>query len=88
MKRALVVLAVVVSFVPAAVVGLLALLGAGMGLAWPYWLAWAAIVGLLSYEHRLVRPDDLSRLNVAFFNVNGYISLTFFAGVLGALEMG
>ncbi|NMC01773.1 MAG: 4-hydroxybenzoate octaprenyltransferase, partial [Chloroflexi bacterium] len=38
--------------------------------------------------HRLVRPDDLSRLNVAFFNVNGYISLTFFAGVLGALWMG
>ncbi|NMC01070.1 MAG: UbiA family prenyltransferase [Chloroflexi bacterium] len=72
----------------AAVVGLLALLGAGVGLAWPYWLAWVAIVGLLSYEHRLVRPDDLSRLNVAFFNVNGYISLTFFAGVLGALWMG
>ena len=75
-------------FCHAAVVGLLALLGAGVGLAWPYWLAWAAIVGLLSYEHRLVRPDDLSRLNVAFFNVNGYISLTFFAGVLGALWMG
>jgi len=72
----------------AAVVGLLALLGAGVGLAWPYWLAWAAIVGLLIYEHRLVRPDDLSRLNVAFFNVNGYISLTFFAGVLGALWLG
>lgn len=72
----------------AAVVGLLALLGAGVGLAWPYWLAWAVIVGLLIYEHRLVRPDDLSRLNVAFFNVNGYISLTFFAGVLGALWMG
>ncbi|GMT48154.1 MAG: 4-hydroxybenzoate octaprenyltransferase [bacterium] len=33
---------------------------------------------LLVYEHRLVKEDDLSRLNMAFFNMNGYISLTVF----------
>ncbi len=34
---------------------------------------------LLAYEHSLVRPDDLSRVNAAFFTVNGFISVLFFA---------
>jgi 4-hydroxybenzoate polyprenyltransferase len=34
---------------------------------------------LLAYENYLVKPDDLSRLNVAFFNMNGIISITLFA---------
>lgn len=34
--------------------------------------------GMLLYEHSLVRQDDLSRLNIAFFNMNGYISITVF----------
>jgi 4-hydroxybenzoate polyprenyltransferase len=33
---------------------------------------------LLVYEHSLVRPNDLSKLNIAFFNMNGYISITVF----------
>jgi len=47
-------------------------------------LGWVAVAGLvlmmvlLAYEHAIVRPSDLSRLNAAFFNVNGYISLLFF----------
>ncbi len=47
-------------------------------------LGWFAVMGLalmaalLAYEHWIVRPSDLSRLNAAFFNVNGYISLLFF----------
>jgi 4-hydroxybenzoate polyprenyltransferase len=47
-------------------------------------LGWIAMAGLalmaalLAYEHWIVRPSDLSRLNAAFFNVNGYISLLFF----------
>jgi 4-hydroxybenzoate polyprenyltransferase len=47
-------------------------------------LGWIAIIGLalmaalLAYEHAIVTPSDLSRLNAAFFNVNGYISLIFF----------
>ena len=39
----------------------------------------AAVVALLVYEHGLVRPSDLSRVNAAFFTVNGYVSLLFFA---------
>jgi 4-hydroxybenzoate polyprenyltransferase len=38
-----------------------------------------AVVILLVYEHGLVRPDDLSRVNAAFFTVNGYVSMLFFA---------
>lgn len=38
-----------------------------------------AVVALLAYEHGLVKPDDLSRVNAAFFTVNGYVSLLFFA---------
>lgn len=38
----------------------------------------AVIAGLLVYEHRLVKPDDLSRVDAAFFNMNGYISVLFF----------
>ena len=38
----------------------------------------AAIAALLIFEHRLVKPDDLSRVNAAFFTVNGYVSVLFF----------
>ncbi len=38
-----------------------------------------AVAVLLTYEHGLVRPDDLSRVNAAFFTVNGYVSLLFAA---------
>jgi 4-hydroxybenzoate polyprenyltransferase len=64
---------------------MLVLLGIHMDLAWPYAVAVAIIAGLLVLEHILVRPDDLSRLNLAFFNINSLISLTLFAGVLAAL---
>jgi 4-hydroxybenzoate polyprenyltransferase len=51
----------------------------GLGLVYPlgrvYFLGVAAVAALLVYEHALVRPDDLSRVNVAFFNVNVVISL-------------
>ncbi len=39
------------------------------------WIGWALVAGLLAYEHALVRPHDLSRLNAAFFAVNGYIGV-------------
>jgi 4-hydroxybenzoate polyprenyltransferase len=42
---------------------------------WVYWTGLAAVAMLLLYEHRLVRPDDLTRVNKAFFNVNAIISL-------------
>jgi 4-hydroxybenzoate polyprenyltransferase len=47
-----------------------------------YWLGVAAVAVLLIYEHALVRPLNLRRLDAAFFFVNGIISLTFFAFVL------
>jgi 4-hydroxybenzoate polyprenyltransferase len=42
---------------------------------WVYWTGVAAVAALLVYEHRLVRPDDLTRVNRAFFNVNAVISI-------------
>jgi 4-hydroxybenzoate polyprenyltransferase len=42
---------------------------------WVYWAGVAAVAVLLAYEHMLVRPDDLSRVNAAFFNVNAVVSL-------------
>ena len=48
----------------------------------------AAVAALLSYEHWLVRPEDLSRVNQAFFQVNGIISIGLFAVVLVQLALG
>jgi 4-hydroxybenzoate polyprenyltransferase len=64
-----------------------------------YWAAWpnlriiylsgvAAVAVLLAYEHWLVRPDDLSRVNQAFFNVNGVISVGLLLVVLLQLALG
>jgi len=64
---------------------LLVALGWVMGLGWPFWIGVAITAGLLAWEHSLVKPDDLSRVNVAFFNINSYISLTLFIAVIGAL---
>jgi len=65
-------------------VGLLAALPSLAPLAWPYWVGWVLITGVLAYEHWLVRPSDLSRIDKAFFDLNGYVSLLFFAAVLVA----
>ena len=61
-----------------------ALVAAGLGLevGLLYWLGVAVVALLLAYEHSLVRPDDLRRLDAAFFAVNGVISIAFFAFVL------
>jgi 4-hydroxybenzoate polyprenyltransferase len=60
------------------------LVGAGLGLAVGvlYWLGVAAVAGLLVYEHALVRPNDLRRLDAAFFTMNGVISVAFAAFVI------
>ncbi|PLX84387.1 MAG: 4-hydroxybenzoate octaprenyltransferase [Desulfuromonas sp.] len=65
-----------------AMVFLLLLLLVGTGLGWIYFAGVLAVTGLLVYEHLLVKPDDLSRLDAAFFNMNGYISVTIFAFTL------
>jgi len=65
----------------------LVLAGLAAGLGWPYYVA-AALTGImLVYEHRLVSPDDLSRVNVAFFNMNSYIAMTLLAGTFIALML-
>jgi len=65
-----------------ATVMLLVAVGLGLGLGWLYWLGVAAVAMLLAYEHSLVRPNDLRRLDAAFFTVNGVISVVFFGFVL------
>jgi 4-hydroxybenzoate polyprenyltransferase len=66
----------------AATVALLAAVGVGLGLNALYWLGVGAVAVLLAYEHALVRPGDLRRLNAAFFTMNGVISVVFFGFVL------
>jgi 4-hydroxybenzoate polyprenyltransferase len=63
----------------------LAAAGAMTALGPAYWIGWLAIVALLAYEHSLVSPRDLSRVDVAFFNVNGYIAVIALAAVATGL---
>ncbi len=60
-----------------------AALGWALGLGWLYWAGVLVVAGLFIYEHSLVSPKDLSRLDVAFFNVNGYIAVILFFAVVG-----
>jgi 4-hydroxybenzoate polyprenyltransferase len=46
-----------------------------MSLGWMAYSGIGIVAGILFWEHRLVTPNDLSRINVAFFNLNGYISI-------------
>ncbi len=46
-------------------------------LPWPAWAGIGVVAGLLAYEHSLVKPGDLSKMDAAFFAVNGYISVLF-----------
>jgi 4-hydroxybenzoate polyprenyltransferase len=59
------------------VVILLSWLAASFGLPWPAWVGIGVVAVLLAYEHSLVRADDLSKLDAAFFTMNGYIGISF-----------
>jgi 4-hydroxybenzoate polyprenyltransferase len=63
-------------------IALLAAAGIGLHVGWLYWVGVACVAGLLLYEHTLVRPGDLRRLDAAFFTMNGVISVAFFVFVL------
>jgi 4-hydroxybenzoate polyprenyltransferase len=67
----------------AATVACLVAAGLGLPVGGLYWLGVTAVAGLLLYEHSLVSPRDRRRLDMAFFTMNGVISVTFFAFVLG-----
>jgi len=66
---------------------LLAILGLNLGLNWSFWIGLIITAILLAWEHSLVRPDDLSRIDVAFFNINSYISVTLLLSILGAVYL-
>ena len=72
------------------VVALSAMAGVGFAasLHGVYWIGLVAVAGVLVVEHRLVRADDLSKIDVAFLNANGLISMLYFGVVLAALALG
>jgi 4-hydroxybenzoate polyprenyltransferase len=65
-----------------ATVALLVAAGLGLPVGPLYWIGVGAVAGLLLYEHSLVSPSDRRRLDMAFFTMNGVISVTLFAFVL------
>src|SRR5204863_7176150 len=67
----------------AATVACLVVAGLGLSVGALYWIGVAAVCALLLYEHALVRPGDLRRLDAAFFTMNGVISVAFAAFVIG-----
>jgi 4-hydroxybenzoate polyprenyltransferase len=70
-------------FAHTATVACLVIAGAGLPVGVFYWIGVAVVGLLLVYEHSLVRPGDLSRLDAAFFTMNGVISVAFAAFVIG-----
>ena len=62
--------------------GLLAVVGILAGLHALYFAGVAVVACLIAYEHFIVSPDDLSRVNVAFFTMNGWVGVALFAFVL------
>ena len=69
------------------VITILMLAGVGiiMGLSVIYWIGLVIVSALLVYEHSLVKPNDLSHIDLAFFNINGYISITIFVSTMIAV---
>jgi 4-hydroxybenzoate polyprenyltransferase len=66
----------------AAMLALLGALGLVAGLHAFYYAGVAAVAALLAYEHSIVSPEDLSRVNVAFFTLNGWVGVALFFFVL------
>jgi 4-hydroxybenzoate polyprenyltransferase len=56
--------------------------GALVGFGWPWWTGLAITAGAFYYEHAIVRPDDLSRVNRAFFTANGFVGIALFVFAL------
>jgi 4-hydroxybenzoate polyprenyltransferase len=63
-------------------VAALLVFGWGAALGWPYYVGVGIGAGLIAWEHQLVKPGDLSRLNAAFFTANGIVSIVVFLGAL------
>ena len=63
-------------------IGLLIILGSIIQTSLIYWFCVIFVLAMLYYEQSLVRPNDLSKVNLAFFTVNGWISIGFFIFIL------
>jgi len=64
-------------------IAFLALVGLSAAMGLIYWLGFLAVALVLFWEHRIVTPDDLSRINRAFFDLNAYVSICYFLATLG-----
>lgn len=64
------------------------LAGWAAGLSWAWYPVWGIVSLVLVLEHRLIRADDLSRVNMAFFTLNGVVSIVVFAGVVAGIFVG
>lgn len=64
------------------------LAGWAAGLSWAWYPVWAIVSLVLVLEHRLIRADDLSRVNMAFFTLNGVVSIVVFAGIVTGIFIG
>ncbi|ABO50711.1 4-hydroxybenzoate octaprenyltransferase [Desulforamulus reducens MI-1] len=74
-KKALTISTLIHTLAPLCFLGV----GIMLQLGWLYYMGVALAAGLLSYQHILVTPNDLSRTGVAFFNLNGTLSVLMFA---------
>jgi 4-hydroxybenzoate polyprenyltransferase len=64
----------------------LALVGVTAEMGIIYWLGWLGVSVILFWEHRIVRPNDLSRINRAFFDLNAYVSIGYLLAIVGDLS--
>jgi 4-hydroxybenzoate polyprenyltransferase len=62
--------------------GLFAWYGALVGYGWPWWVGLGVTAVAFGYEHAIVRPGDLSRVNRAFFTANGVVGIVLFVFAL------
>jgi len=65
----------------------LALVGATAGMGIIYWLGVGLVSAILFWEHRIVTPNDLSRINKAFFDLNAYVSIGYFLATAGDIAV-
>ena len=65
-----------------AAIAALILFGKGAGLGLPYMAGVVIAIAVIGWEHRQVKPGDLSKLNAAFFTANGVVSIVVFLGAL------
>jgi 4-hydroxybenzoate polyprenyltransferase len=70
------------SFFHSVTVACLALVGLTAEMSYVYWIGFVMVAAVLAWEHRIVSPNDLSRINRAFFDLNAYVSLGYFLATL------